>query len=157
MILSDLEIKRRLLNGEIEIEPFSPEDLSPNGIDLRVGNKIVNINTDQEYDHGLVCEPDAFYLISTAERITLPLNVVGLVFLKSTWARMGVLIPPTVVDAGFSGILSLSLRVGPLPIKLEQGMKVWHLILAESYESTGYKGKYQNSNGLRKAITTGLL
>ncbi|MEM4067127.1 MAG: dCTP deaminase [Candidatus Micrarchaeaceae archaeon] len=154
MILSDLEIKRRLANGEIKIEPFSQEDLSPNGIDLRVGNKIVNISTDEEYDH--VCEPNTSYLVSTVERITLPLNVVGLVFLKSTWARMGVLIPPTVVDAGFSGVLSLSLRIGPFPIKLEQGMKVWHLILAESYESTGYKGKYQNSNGLRKAITTGL-
>lgn len=51
MILSDLEIKRRLANSEIEIEPFSPEDLSPNGIDLRVGNKVVNISTDEEYDH----------------------------------------------------------------------------------------------------------
>lgn len=98
--------------------------------------------------------PDTFYLMSTAERITLPLNVVGLIFLKSTWARMGLLIPPTVVDAGYTGVLSLIIRMGPRPIKLEKGLKIWHFLMQESYESTGYRGKYQNSDGLKRGILT---
>ncbi|MDG7041412.1 MAG: dCTP deaminase [Nitrososphaerota archaeon] len=154
MILSDIEIKKRVLSGEIGIEPFLLDSLSPNGIDLRIGDKVVDMSNELEYsmDKGFMSRPDTFYLMSTAERITLPLNVVGLIFLKSTWARMGILIPPTVVDAGYTGVLSLIIRMGPRPIKLEKGLKIWHFLMQESYESTGYQGKYQNSDGLKRAI-----
>lgn len=156
MILSDIEIRRRVSTGEIGIDPFLDDSLSPNGIDLRIGDKALDMNNEIEFNatDGFTGKADTFYLMSTLERISLPMNVVGFIFLKSTWARMGVLIPPTVVDAGYGGILSLIIRIGPRPIELRKGIRIWHFIMEESYVSTGYKGKYQNSNGLRKAILT---
>ena len=157
MILSDIEIKRRVKGGLLKVEPFREEDLTPNGIDLRLGEKLMELETGQGVELGsAILKPNTPYIAVTEQWIGMPKDLVAIVSLKSTWARAGFLIPTTVVDAGYSGRLTLAFHTGPKAVEVKRGMKVWHLIFLESYQSTGYKGKYQNSKDLRPADFTNI-
>ncbi len=96
--------------------------------------------------------PNSTYLLHTMEWIRLPENMVGFVNLRSTWARMGLMAPPTVVDAGFEGELVIEARTGPIPLRLRPGERFIHLVLAYTASpTTPYRGKYQGQAGVRHA------
>jgi len=155
-LILDREIKRLLKEGKLVIKPLSEDSITPNGVDLSVGDEAIVMleapepaPTRVEVDEELVVPPYAHVLVVTEEYLELPPNIVGLVNLRSTYARRGLLIPPTVVDAGYKGRLTLALRGAPHPIKLRRGERVWHLVLVESYEAEKpYSGKYQGSTRL---------
>lgn len=152
MILSDIEIRKRVQKGLLKVEPFREEDLTPNGIDFRLGEKLMELKTGEEIEVGNVTlKPNTPYIAVTEQWIGMPKDLIAIVSLKSTWARAGFLIPTTVVDAGYSGRLTLAFHTGPKAIEVKKGTKIWHLIFLESYRSTGYKGKYQNSKDLKPA------
>ncbi|MCB1282767.1 MAG: dCTP deaminase, partial [Microthrixaceae bacterium] len=68
-----------------------------------------------------------FVLGSTAERVSLPDDIVGRIEGKSSLGRLGLLIHTTAgfVDAGFEGFLTLELsNVATLPITLYPNMKI---------------------------------
>ena len=146
MIWSD---KKILQEGENILSPFKIENITPNGIDLELGNRymvndtIFKFKSEQEFQ--------GFYLFETKETFHLPLDVVATVFLRSTYARSGVLISPVVIDAGYNGVFTAALTI-PNTIKLSPGTRVLHVLFFDSYESNGYKGKYQNSKVLTPAI-----
>ena len=56
-------------------------------------------------------------LLSTLEHVTLPDDLVGMVELRSTWARHGLSMPPTIIDAGFSGTVTLEV-INNAPYKI---------------------------------------
>ena len=73
--------------------------------------------------------------------------------LRSTWARQGLLIPPTVVDAGFIGQLTLEV-VAMRDIPTPYGQRFAHLIFAQLLRPTSpYCGKYQGQSGITPAIS----
>ena len=145
MILSDREIKRRIEEGSLVVEPFTEEDLSPNGIDFRLGEEIADLGNNERYstDREVVLKPNSSYLAITLQKVEMPLNLIAIVTLKSTWARAGCYISTTVIDAGYRGRLTLAFHTGPKEVKVKKGTKIWHLIFIECYPSSGYKGKYQ--------------
>jgi dCTP deaminase len=54
----------------------------------------------------------------------MPEDVVGLANLRSTLARLGLVIPPTVVDAGFEGNITIEVvNESPNTIVLKRGMR----------------------------------
>jgi dCTP deaminase len=156
LILSDSEILRRVREGGLTVEPFDKACVTPNGLDLRVGGEAVFVIPGPEYSsrrvefsENLELPDNSVVLLLTLERLRMPKDVVAHVNLRSTYARLGFLIPGTVVDAGYSGRLTLQVHSPPYPASLRKGERFWHLIFHESYPTfEGYSGRYQNSEGV---------
>jgi deoxycytidine triphosphate deaminase len=156
LILSDTDIARRVEEGTLKVEPFDRECLTPNGLDLRLGGDAVFVLPGPEYSSksvefsgSLELPASSVVLLLTLERLELPLDLVAHVNLRSTYARRGFLIPGTVVDSGYHGRLTLQVHSPPYPSALAKGERFWHLLFHESHTaSEGYRGRYQNSEGV---------
>jgi dCTP deaminase len=167
MILSAVDLKNALDLGTLGISPLSSDTVRENGVDLRFSEEIVRLqSTDTVLD---IASPtsDGFYykekasgsfvvdkyekvLVATMERVKLPNDLMAFCELRSTFSRAGISIPPTVVDAGFEGILTIQISGGPFPVRIPVKTRFLHLIFAELKTPlvTGYDGKYKNFEGV---------
>ena len=134
MILNDKQIKE-LAEKEEMISPFVSESVSKGishglnsfGYDLRCGSEFkifTNIkgatadpkNFSEENfitikgEESVLIPPNSFALASSLEYFKMPRNVTGLVTAKSSYARCGLGCPPTVLEAGWHGVLTLELQ-----------------------------------------------
>lgn len=168
MILSDFDLWNYIKSGRLRIEPFRNEVVRENGLDLRIGEEIARMkNSEKLLDtHGhekieeyyviergkeFVINPREHVLLHTIEYIKLPLDLMGFVNLRSSYARIGLTIPPTIIDANFEGQLTIELVGGDFPIKLYAGDRFIHVVFAKlsSPVEKPYKGKYQGQRGVR--------
>ena len=168
MILTKSEIEKLIESGKLVVEPIFSDTIRENGLDLRIGNEyaiyafegsvIDPCQLDDLSDHfrvvkadgKIVIPPRNFVLLTTLEYVKLPENVVGLCNLRSTLARLGLSIPPTVVDAGFEGNLTIEVvNNSPNTIVLKTGIRFLHLILVECKGEAKYLGKYLGQRGVR--------
>ena len=160
MILGDRDLKYYLEKGWIKIVPFSEEIVRENGIDLRIGAEFARLKkTERVFDttekienfyetinsNDIIIYPHEHILMTTHEYIELPNDVMAFVNLRSTYARLGLSIPPTIVDAGFKGQLTIEVVGSEFPVKLESGQRFLHLIFARTLTPVEkpYNGKYQ--------------
>jgi dCTP deaminase len=101
-----------------------------------------------------IIPPNSFVLAESVERIRMPRNVTGLVLCKSTYIRAGVLIPTTVLEAGWEGTITLEIgNMTPLPAKVYANEGIAQVLFFEGDElcDVSYadrKGKYQNQQGI---------
>ena len=58
-------------------------------------------------EESILIPPNSFALASSLEYFKMPRNVTGLVTAKSTYARCGLGVPPTVLEGGWHGVLVL--------------------------------------------------
>jgi len=131
VILGHLELLKRLQNDLI-VNPLDPDQVRENGIDLSIGDQ-------------LTIEPKEFALAKTREWVEFPTDLAGLCNLRSTYARKGLLIPPTVVDAGFKGKLVIEIaNLSNQPYTFKQGERFLHLIVVKCQGAKPYSGKYQH-------------
>jgi len=171
MILSDKQIKKYIKEGKLVIKPFKEDSVRENGLDLHLGGTIGRFKKEsgvidplgedelsRHYDivegDEFIIEPHESILIHTIEYIEMPTDIVGLINLRSSYARIGISIPPTVVDAGFKGELTIQLTNGSLPVKLYKGERIIHLILVKMHDSVerGYQGVYSGQRGIQIPI-----
>lgn len=102
--------------------------------------------------------PGARILLSTLESVNISKDTLGLICLRSTWARLGFMSPPTTADPGFEGQLTMELlNISNHKIEIKPGDAVWtlhKLMLVEESEPL-YRGRYQKQHGLQlpKAFT----
>ena len=102
------------------------------------GNRKVFVD-GKFYDHG------RFALASAIEEFQMPLNLMGVVHDKSTWARQGLSVFNTIIEPGWEGFLTLELdykRDGILCIPAGSGIA--QVIFHQTKEAAEYTGKYQN-------------
>jgi dCTP deaminase len=142
MILSDIEIIRKIVNKEIVITPMidPARQIGSSSVDLRLGTqfKVIKITKqaffDPEKDISEICRevanytetihvapmeqfilhPKEFALGSTLEYVKLPSNLAGRLEGRSTWGRVGLQIHSTAafVDPGFEGTIVFELYNG---------------------------------------------
>lgn len=148
MALSDANLRELIRNGEICIEPFEETNITPAGYDLRSSKEITLNRGEQE-------------LLATLERIELAANLLGILHLKSSFAREGLFASLAVVDPGFKGQLTVSLLNSggdPLRIGLGEPFLQLTLIQLSTRSESPYGGRYQESSGIvrskRKLQTT---
>ena len=165
MILSALDLKKAIEQGSLTINPLSEDTIRENGVDLRFIEEIVRLQpTDKVLDiqfpnnEGLYFKEkavDSFVLgkyekvlVGTLEKVKLGNDLMAFCQLRSTFSRAGVSIPPTVVDAGFEGNLTIQISGGPFPVKIPVKTRFLHLVFAELKTPlvTGYEGKYKHDN-----------
>ncbi|TRM73779.1 dCTP deaminase, partial [Sulfolobus sp. E5] len=137
-----------------------------NGVDLRVGNEIArfkkmdkpfNIDDDnisqlfvKETGEEFIINPHEHVLLVTEEYVKLPNDIMAFVNLRSSFARLGLFIPPTIVDAGFEGQLTIEVVGSEIPIKMKKSVRFLHLIFARTLTpvENPYQGKYQKQRGV---------
>ena len=151
MILSHETIKFLVEEKELTIKPLFLDTIRENGVDLRVGREYYMKEKIERTDGEIQIPPKEFAILTTKEVIELPDNIVGFCNLRSTWARRGLLIPPTVVDAGFRGILNIEIfNATNSLISLPVGERFLHVVFDHLDRATThtYRGKYQNQRGV---------
>lgn len=167
-MLSGKEIRRLIGEGRLVIEPFSEEIVRENGVDLRIGSEVaVLLNNPEPLDpdklgeidlggyykvfqtDSFVLQPYMKVLVTTLEYIKMPEDIAGLIGVRSTFARLGVSIPPTLIDAGFEGELTIEIHGGAFPVVLRRGMRFAHVAFYRiEGEPVIYKGRYHGQRGV---------
>jgi deoxycytidine triphosphate deaminase len=140
MALSDNEIAGAIKTGHFHITPGNPK-LNPAGIDLRA-------------DRSLVLKPGQQTLVATVERVELSERFLGILHIRSSLAREGIVASLALVDPGFRGQLTVSLHnAGDRLVSLRKGERFIQLsLLRLGMPAThAYVGKYQNSHGVVKS------
>jgi len=169
MILSDADLKEYIRSGRLVVEPFSEEIVRENGLDLRLGNKLCLITPSprvlfldheddlSEYyrcvetlDGSILLEPNDRVLLHTVEHIKMPADLMGFVELRSTLARLGFGMPPTIISPGFEGQLTVEVTAPPFPVKMKVGTRFLHVVFAKLTRPVErpYRGRYQGQRGV---------
>ncbi|MFP3133644.1 MAG: dCTP deaminase [Nitrososphaeria archaeon] len=167
-ILTHDVILKSILNKEIIIDPFDESIVRENGVDLRVGyeyaqyafsNQIVDpceiesssglFKIVEAKDSRIPIPPNSFVLLTTLEKVKLPDNLVGFCNLRSTLARYGLSMSPTIIDVGFEGNITIEIiNTSGNYIVLRPGMRFLHVILATAEGKYSYKGTYLKQKGV---------
>jgi len=145
---------------------------TPNGYDIRLGDHFKRLSgymyvkqgvktpTLHNYEGGVIpkngidIQPKECILLESLETFNMPPNITGIIMNKSTWSRLFISGPNTVIDGGFKGKLTLAFRNdGPWPVCIEKGMGLSHIIFHKSSENVlqPYKGKYQGDKEVTEA------
>ncbi len=98
--------------------------------------------------------PHSYALGISVETFRMPRNVTGICMCKSTYARAGLMLDTTPLEAGWTGRLVIELgNLADLPLRVYVGEGIGQVIFFESdedcdvsYEDRG--GKYQGQTGL---------
>ena len=152
-ILSDEAILAALDVGEIEIEPFDSGNLTPNGYDLSI--KEIEIPKGQKVSEGELSIPAGKrFAVSTKERIACGPNICAQLWLRTSWARKGIICSFGKIDSGFDGTLTLlGFNSGEEAVKLVTGETFAQMVFemmtgpATSLYSER-SGNYQNQSGV---------
>ena len=157
-VWSDRDWQSAVESQRIGVDPWAPTDLTPNGLDLRIGSVLVPATENIAIHAGAVPVPaGARFLIGTAEVIRMPVDAVGLLWIRSSWARKGVLASFGKVDAGFEGNLTIGcFNAGIENLVVPVGERFCQLVVEElaTPSDKAYaarSGNYQNQRGITMA------
>jgi dCTP deaminase len=157
MILSDADIRRRLTDGDLVVEPLDDPELQiqPASIDLRLGREFLEFqrtnipcihpNSEQEVDEyvdetyvdegeDFILHPGDFVLGTTKERVEIPADLIAPVEGRSSLGRLAVVVHATagLCDPGYEGQITLELsNLGTAPVALTPEMRISQLTFTE--------------------------
>lgn len=153
-ILSDGDILRWREKGELEIEPFESRSLTPNGYDVSI-EEIAIPSEDRRVREGVAHVPGLTrFAVSSRERVRLGRHLVGQIWLRTTWARRGVVASFGMVDAGFAGTLTfgaMNASNATLDVPIGERFAQVIFLTLESQASETYErrsGTWQNQKGV---------
>lgn len=107
-ILSDNDIEQALQSNELGIDPFVQKNLTPNGYDLSIDEVFIK-KTNQHVKEGVAVVPAlTWFAVSTKEFIKMGPQITSQLWIRSSYARKGVIASFGKVDAGFHGTLTIS-------------------------------------------------
>lgn len=169
MILADLEISR-LVEFHQLLTPFNEKNLNSYGYDLTLADefKVPELNTEQQVVDPFNPPPFAeilckeyiiipsrhFVLGRSVEQVKMPRDVTGICLGRSTYARAGVLVHVTPLEAGWEGTVTIEIsNTNPLPVKVWVDRGITQVIFLKgryppkrSYVEKG--GRYQGQTGV---------
>jgi dCTP deaminase len=157
MILSDRDIRARLLLGDLSIAPLLDANLQiqPASVDLRLGGEFLVYRPGQllcldprapetliqatesvgvPSGEAFMLHPGEFALGSTAESLVIPRDLVGRVDGRSCVGRLAVVVHATAgfIDPGFEGQITLELsNIGRIPVRLYPGMRIAPIVFEQ--------------------------
>lgn len=154
-VLSDKNIRELIRNGELSIEPFVEKNLTPNGYDLTI-DEIYIKKTDQYINEGIAkIPPLTWFAVSTREFVKMGAKVVSQLWIRSSYARKGIIASFGKVDAGFHGTLTIScFNASHEEVEIPIGDRFCQIVFEELsskpeelYENRS--GNYQNQRGIK--------
>lgn len=141
MIVSDGTIIDLIQQGTLEIYPFDPKRLTPNGYDFGLQDTIV-------------IEPDQGVQVETLESVSVPGFLGSMMFLRSSYARRGVSASFGFVDAGFRGKIRFYLKnLGEEAVEVVKEKGVFQMIFLtmdkEAVETYALRSGHYQNQGLK--------
>ena len=152
-ILSDREISAFVSKKLLISENYDSASQTPNGYDLRIASVKLG-DSDTEPAESLEIPPGRWFAVSSMERVSLPGDITGQLWIRSTFARKGVITSFGKVDAGFIGVLTLGgFNASSRPLMLEKGTRFVQLVFEKmctgSHQSYAERsGNYQGQDRL---------
>ena len=155
---SDRDIRLAVEAGRLGATPWHPEDLTPNGLDLRIAHALVPSLMREPVAAGTVAVPPMTrFVVGTEASLRMPRDAVASLWLRSSYARRGVLASFGKVDAGFSGNLTVgAFHAGHEPLLLPIGDRFCQMVVETlasppdaAYGERG--GRYQGQAGITLA------
>ena len=154
-VLSDVDISKYMNEDGLGLEPFDPKNLTPNGYDLSIEEVFVK-KTDSTVNDGFaVVPPLSWFAISTKEFVKMSGKITAQLWIRSSYARKGVMASFGKVDAGFHGTLTIScFNASDEELEIPIGDRFCQIVFEklESLPSELYdkkSGNYQNQRGIR--------
>lgn len=154
-ILSDIDIKKLLDKKDLGIEPFEDKNLTPNGYDLSIDEIFIK-KTNEHVRNGIAkIPPMTWFAISTKEYIKMGSQITSQLWIRSSYARKGIMASFGKVDAGFHGTLTIScFNSNDEPLQIPIGDRFCQIVFenlastpSELYDKKS--GTYQNQLGIK--------
>ncbi len=151
--LSDEAILSAINLKELDIEPFNKENLTPNGYDLTI-DEVEIPNGNKTSKGSLVIPPGKRFAVSTKERIECGQNVCAQLWIRTSWARKGIICSFGKIDSGFNGTLTLlGFNSSTENIELKIGETFAQIVFEMMSGSAASlyserSGNYQNQEGI---------
>ena len=154
-ILSDRDIEKSLEKKILDIEPFNNRNLTPNGYDLSI-EEIYIKKTNQHIKEGIAIIPkQTWFAISTKEFIKMGSQMASQLWIRSSYARKGIIASFGKVDAGFHGTLTIScFNSNDTDIEIPIGDRFCQIVFEnlstipnDLYDKKS--GNYQNQKGIK--------
>jgi dCTP deaminase len=151
--LSDEAILSAINLKELDIEPFNKENLTPNGYDLTI-DEVEIPNGNKTSKGSLVIPPRKRFAVSTKERIECGQNVCAQLWIRTSWARKGIVCSFGKIDSGFNGTLTLlGFNSSTENIELKIGETFAQIVFEMMSGSAASlyserSGNYQNQDGI---------
>ena len=154
MIISDSGILEMVRSGEMEIENFVEDNLTPNGYDLTI-EEIYIFSTGETIKEGIASiPPGSGFAVSTKEFVRCPPDLAATLWIRTTWARKGIIASFGMIDAGFHGTLTLAAyNSSGKPVEIDIGNRfaqmVFHRMETRSEKTYDLRsGNYQGQRGV---------
>jgi deoxycytidine triphosphate deaminase len=129
-------------------------DLSEHNLsqDERFGNFYYD-TTELKENEKFILKPDQF-ICASSEEFVMPDDVVGVVYNKSTLARLGINVMTTVIEANWEGNLLVEIKnYGRLDFALMQDMPIAQVMFYKiETPKNPYNGKYQGQKAGTMAL-----
>ena len=158
VVLSDRDIKEAIKNSEISIEPFVEENLTPNGYDLTIDEVYIK-KTGQHIKEGVAKVPPlTWFAVSTKEFVKMGSRVASQLWIRSSYARKGIIAGFGKVDAGFHGTLTVGcFNANHEEVEIPIGDRFCQIVFEtlfsqpeELYDKRS--GNYQNQRGIKLMV-----
>jgi dCTP deaminase len=153
-VLTDQDIVHRLEKGMMKIDPFREKNLTPNGYDLTISEVYFRAPEGKVTIGSAYLEPGQWCLVSTKEYLEVPHDLCGMLFMRSSYIRKGLIAGFGMVDAGFKGTLTFSVaNLGPVRVALpinERVCQISYLKLQSTPQQLygDRSGTYQGQRGI---------
>jgi dCTP deaminase len=153
-VLSDNDIIKLIEKNELGIEPFNEKSLTPNGYDLSIDEVYIK-KTNQHIKEGTAkIPPQTWFAISTKEFVKMGPQITSQLWIRSSYARKGVMASFGKVDAGFHGTLTIScFNSNDEALEVPIGDRFCQIVFeclsslpSELYDKKS--GNYQNQRGI---------
>ena len=166
MILSDIDIRKRVGGESALINPFCEERLRGASYDLSMSNKIavfkkqvrtIQLENQSDIDsvyeqkelfsEGYTLEPGEYILVTIMEELSIPVNMVAYIRPRTKFSRLGLLVSTQHCNPGYSGILQLGVyNASPNAITLNSGLSIAQVVFEELKSVPSVEKQYQNQN-----------
>ena len=153
-VLSDIDIMKTIERGQLVIDPFKKKNLTPNGYDLTVSEVLIPEIIRKVTEGKALIPARSWFAIATRERIRLGATLVGHCWIRTTFARQGLIPAFGMIDAGFDGTLTLNFYNSSRSDRvLDIGERIAQLVIQKltSAPSSLYdekSGNYQGQTGV---------
>lgn len=131
---------KKIINERIITNLKNDEQIQQNGIDLTVAEQIV-------------LEPKSFINVLLNEKIKIPLGIMGLFNIRSSFSRKGIFTTSGVWDTGYEGVIGCSIyNMSDDKVTIPKDERIGQMIFFTSMSNKKYDGFYKNNEEIRSKL-----